>query len=80
MEYLRGYILISHPQQIVKALGVAQGNSWVQHARKKKFGLNCQGGHDAVQQARILDISIQYPGSISDCLQQLVEQGILDLR
>ena len=34
--------------------------------RKKKFGLNCQAVCDAW--GRILDISILYPGSSSDCL------------
>ncbi len=34
--------------------------------RKKKFGLNCQAVCDAW--GRILDISILYPGSTSDCL------------
>ena len=35
-------------------------------ARKKKFGLNCQAVCDV--RGRILDISIMYPGSTSDCL------------
>ena len=34
--------------------------------RKKKFGLNCQAVCDV--RGRILDISIIYPGSTSDCL------------
>ena len=34
--------------------------------RKKKFGLNCQAVCDV--RGRILDISILYPGSTSDCL------------
>jgi hypothetical protein len=34
--------------------------------RKKKFGLNCQAVCDL--RGRILDISIMYPGSTSDCL------------
>ena len=34
--------------------------------RKKKFGLNCQAVCDA--RGRILDLSIVYPGSTSDCL------------
>ena len=34
--------------------------------RKKKFGLNCQAVCDV--RGRILDISIMYPGSTSDCL------------
>lgn len=83
MEYLLGYILIGHPQQIVKALGTR----FLCASQKKKFGLNCQTVCDAVQQARILDISIQYPGSTSDCLAfegmslvQQLEQGILDPR
>ncbi len=51
--------------------------------RKKKFGLNCQAVCDV--RGRILDISIQYPGSTLDCLAfkgmslfQRLEQGILD--
>jgi hypothetical protein len=35
-------------------------------SRKKKFGLNCQAVCDV--RGRILDISIMYPGSSSDCL------------
>ena len=35
-------------------------------ARKKKYGLNCQAVCDV--RGRILDISIVYPGSTSDCL------------
>jgi hypothetical protein len=34
--------------------------------RKKKYGLNCQAVCDV--RGRILDISIMYPGSTSDCL------------
>ncbi len=34
--------------------------------RKKKFGLNCQAVCDV--RGRILDLSIVYPGSTSDCL------------
>ena len=34
--------------------------------RKKKFGLNCQAVCDV--RGRILDLSIRYPGSTSDCL------------
>jgi DDE superfamily endonuclease len=34
--------------------------------RKKKFGLNCQAVCDV--RGRILDVSILYPGSTSDCL------------
>lgn len=51
-------------------------------SRKKKFGLNCQAVCDA--RGRILDISIVYPGSTSDCLAfegmslfQKLEDGIL---
>lgn len=51
-------------------------------ARKKKFGLNCQAVSDV--RGRILDISIVYPGSTSDCLAfegmtlfQKLEDGIL---
>ena len=51
-------------------------------ARKKKYGLNCQAVCDA--RGRILDISIVYPGSTSDCLAfegmslfQKLEQGML---
>jgi DDE superfamily endonuclease len=51
-------------------------------ARKKKFGLNCQAVCDV--RGRILDISIMYPGSTSDCLAfegmslfQKLEEGIL---
>ena len=50
--------------------------------RKKKFGLNCQAVSDV--RGRILDISIVYPGSTSDCLAfegmslyQKLEDGIL---
>ena len=50
--------------------------------RKKKFGLNCQAVCDV--RGRILDISVLYPGSTSDCLAfegmslfQKLEQGIL---
>jgi len=50
--------------------------------RKKKYGLNCQAVCDV--RGRILDISIQYPGSTSDCLAfegmslfQKLEDGIL---
>ena len=50
--------------------------------RKKKFGLNCQAVCDV--RGRILDISILYPGSTSDCLAfegmslfNRLEQGIL---
>ena len=50
--------------------------------RKKKFGLNCQAVSDA--RGRILDLSIVYPGSTSDCLAfegmslfQKLENGIL---
>ena len=50
--------------------------------RKKKFGLNCQAVCDV--RGRILDISIMYPGSTSDCLAfegmslfQKLEDGIL---
>ena len=51
--------------------------------RKKKYGLNCQAVCDV--KGRILDISILYPGSTSDCLafesmslfQKLEEEGIL---
>ena len=50
--------------------------------RKKKFGLNCQAVCDA--RGRILDLSIVYPGSTSDCLAfegmslfQKLEDGIL---
>jgi hypothetical protein len=50
--------------------------------RKKKFGLNCQAVCDV--RGRILDISILYPGSTSDCLAfegmslfQRLEEGIL---
>jgi hypothetical protein len=53
--------------------------------RKKKYGLNCQAVCDV--RGRILDISVQYPGSILDCLAfegmslfQRLEQGILDPR
>jgi hypothetical protein len=34
--------------------------------RKKKYGLNCQAVCDVWRQ--IMDISVQYPGSTSDCL------------
>jgi hypothetical protein len=51
--------------------------------RKKKYGLNCQAVCDV--RGRILDISIQYPGSTSDCLAfegmslfHRLEEGILD--
>ena len=51
-------------------------------ARKKKFGLNCQAVSDV--RGRILDISIVYPGSTSDCLAfegmslfQKLEDGML---
>ena len=50
--------------------------------RKKKYGLNCQAVCDA--KGRILDISILYPGSTSDCLAfesmslfQKLEEGLL---
>lgn len=50
--------------------------------RKKKFGLNCQAVCDA--RGRILDLSIVYPGSTSDCLafegmslSQKLEDGML---
>jgi DDE superfamily endonuclease len=50
--------------------------------RKKKFGLNCQAVSDV--RGRILDISILYPGSTSDCLAfegmslfQKLEDGLL---
>ena len=50
--------------------------------RKKKFELNCQAVCDV--RGRILDISILYPGSTSDCLAfegmslfQKLERGIL---
>ena len=50
--------------------------------RKKKFGLNCQAVCDV--RGRILDISIMYPGSTSDCLAfegmslfQKLEEGML---
>ena len=50
--------------------------------RKKKFGLNCQAVCDV--RGRILDISIIYPGSSSDCLAfegmslfHKLEEGIL---
>lgn len=50
--------------------------------RKKKYGLNCQAVSDV--RGRILDISIVYPGSTSDCLAfegmslfDRLEQGIL---
>jgi hypothetical protein len=50
--------------------------------RKKKFGLNCQAVCDV--RGRILDISIIYPGSTSDCLAfegmslfRKLEEGIL---
>jgi hypothetical protein len=53
--------------------------------RKKKYWWNCQAVCDV--RGRILDISVQYPGSISDCLAfegmslfQRLEQGILDPR
>lgn len=51
-------------------------------ARKHKFGLNCQAVCDV--RGRILDISVLYPGSTSDCLAfegmslfQKLEHGIL---
>lgn len=50
--------------------------------RKKKFGLNCQAVCDS--RGRILDLSIVYPGSTSDCLAfegmslfQKLEGGLL---
>ncbi|KAI2506747.1 nuclease [Fragilaria crotonensis] len=50
--------------------------------RKKKFGLNCQAVSDV--RGRILDISIMYPRSTSDCLAfegmnlfQKLESGML---
>ncbi len=50
--------------------------------RKKKFGLNCQAVCDV--RVRILDLSIVYPGSTSDCLAfegmtlfHWLEEGIL---
>jgi hypothetical protein len=50
--------------------------------RKKKFGLNCQAVCDV--RGRILDLSILYPGSTSDCLAfegmslfQKLEEGLL---
>jgi DDE superfamily endonuclease len=50
--------------------------------RKKKYGLNCQAVCDV--RGRILDISIMYPGSTSDCLAfegmslfRRLEQGLL---
>jgi hypothetical protein len=50
--------------------------------RKKKFGLNCQAVSDV--RGRILDLSILYPGSTSDCLAfegmslfQKLEDGML---
>ena len=50
--------------------------------RKKKYGLNCQAVSDV--RGRILDLSIVYPGSTSDCLAfegmslfQKLENGIL---
>lgn len=50
--------------------------------RKKKFGLNCQAVCDV--RGRILDMSILYPGSTSDCLAfegmslfQKLEEGML---
>jgi hypothetical protein len=50
--------------------------------RKKKFGLNCQAVSDV--RGRILDMSMIYPGSTSDCLAfegmtlfQNLESGIL---
>jgi len=50
--------------------------------RKKKFGLNCQAVSDV--RGRILDISMIYPGSTSDCLAfegmtlfQKLESGML---
>jgi hypothetical protein len=50
--------------------------------RKKKYGLNCQAVCDV--KGQILDISILYPGSTSDCLAfegmslfQKLEEGLL---
>jgi hypothetical protein len=49
--------------------------------RKRKFGLNCQAVCD--MRGRIMDVSIMYPGSTSDCLAfegmalfQKLEEGI----
>ena len=36
--------------------------------RKKTFGLNCQAASFSDVRGQILDISIMYPGSTSDCL------------
>lgn len=51
-------------------------------SRKKKFGLNCQAVCDV--RGRVLDLSIRYPGSTSDCLAfegmslfQRLEAGVL---
>jgi hypothetical protein len=51
-------------------------------ARKNKFGLNCQAVSDA--RGRILDISVVFPGTTSDCLSfegsnlfRRLEEGLL---
>jgi hypothetical protein len=74
-------IWIQRPSETeCERLGVGSGKFFC--ARKHKFGLNCQAVCDC--RGRILDISVVFPGTTSDCLAfegsslfQRLERGLL---
>ena len=61
-----GILIWMHKPSLKEADGAGVGQKKFICGRKNKFGLNCQAVCDVC--VRILDISITYGGSSSDCL------------
>ena len=76
-----GILIWIHKPSATECDNTGCGERKLYCGRKKKFGPNCQAVCDV--RGRILDISIQYPGSTSNCLAfegmslfQKLEDGI----